>query len=87
MKALVIGATGYVGSHVARALASRGHAVTGFARSAQSVHALRQAGYATIVASLDNLPALDALVGSFDIVVTAAKMPFEAEAPIMRAIV
>ena len=86
MKALVIRAAGYVGSHVACALASRGHTVTGFARSAQSVHALRQAGYSTVVASLDNLPALDALGGLFDIVVTSAKMPFEAEAPIMRAI-
>src|SRR5580700_6471164 len=48
MNVLVVGATGYVGSAVAAALARHGHAVTGLARSAHAREALEARGYAVV---------------------------------------
>jgi nucleoside-diphosphate-sugar epimerase len=45
----VIGATGYIGTAIAKALAAGGHRVAGAARSAQSAQRLREAGIATAV--------------------------------------
>ena len=87
VNALLIGATGYVGSHVAKALRARGHIVTGSARSADNARALRETDFSSAVVDFDDLPALGALAGSFEIVVMASKMPFEREAVIMEAIV
>lgn len=87
MKILIIGATGYVGSAVARAFAARGANVYGLARSDGNRLALVDAGVVPVVGSLDDLPALTHLVGSFDTVVMAAMVPFEAEAPIMQALI
>jgi nucleoside-diphosphate-sugar epimerase len=48
----VIGATGYVGSAIAKALGARGHRVVGAARSAQSAERLREAGTAAAVSDV-----------------------------------
>src|SRR6185312_7268148 len=44
MKVLVTGATGYLGAVAAEALATRGHQVSGLARSERSANALRERG-------------------------------------------
>ena len=44
MKVLVTGATGYLGSVAAEALATRGHQVSGLARSERSANTLRERG-------------------------------------------
>ncbi len=44
MKVLVTGATGYLGAVAADTLATRGHQVSGLARSVRSASALRQRG-------------------------------------------
>lgn len=87
MEALVIGATGYVGSHVARALRERGHEVTGFARTEANGQSLAEEGFAVASGDLDDLPGLATLAGAFDIVVMAAMVPFETELDVMRALV
>jgi NAD(P)-dependent dehydrogenase (short-subunit alcohol dehydrogenase family) len=48
MKILITGATGFIGSAVARALLARDHEVLGLARSTRSAAALQQAGIAPV---------------------------------------
>jgi nucleoside-diphosphate-sugar epimerase len=48
MRILITGATGYIGSAVARALLARDHEVLGLARSTRSAAALQQAGIAPV---------------------------------------
>jgi nucleoside-diphosphate-sugar epimerase len=87
MTALILGATGYVGSHVAAALIARGHEVTGVARSAANEKLLAKRGVAAVSASFDDLSRLASLAAGFDIVVMCAMMPFEAELPLMNALI
>jgi nucleoside-diphosphate-sugar epimerase len=86
MRAFLIGATGYVGSHVANALAAHGHEVSGLARSTDNVEVLERAGVAAVEGSLDDLSALASVAGGFDIVVMAAMIPVEHERPLMTAL-
>lgn len=87
MHALVIGATGYVGSHVAAALQMRGHRVTGFARNEKNVSALGEAGFGAVQGSIDDLDHLRAVVGDHEIVVMAGMVPFDVEIDLMTAMV
>lgn len=87
MKVLVIGATGYVGSHVAKAMRKRGHTVIGLARNDANVGTLQAEGFASVKGSLDDLAALEQAVGDFEIVVMAAMVPFDQEQDIMDCIV
>ena len=86
MKSLVIGGTGYVGSHIAKALRDRGHDVDGFARNAANEKALSRAGFGFARGSLENLPQLMQTVGEYDIVAMAAMVPFNVELALMGAI-
>ena len=86
MRALVIGATGYVGSHIAHALRERGLDVSGFARNAVNEKALQDAGFGFDRGTLENLPALMQMVGKYDVVVMAAMVPFNVELALMGAI-
>jgi nucleoside-diphosphate-sugar epimerase len=52
MQVYVIGATGYVGSAIARALVAGGHRVVGAARAARSAERLREAGIAAAVSDV-----------------------------------
>ena len=83
----MIGATGYVGSHVARAMRDRGHAVTGFARTDANRQALADGGFGAALGNLDDLAGLATLAGDFDVVVMAAMVPFDSEMDVMRALV
>lgn len=52
MRVYLIGATGYVGSAIAKTLAAGGHHVVGAARAAQSAERLREAGIAAAVSDI-----------------------------------
>ena len=53
MNILVIGATGFVGGHLARHLARAGHTVTGLARTDTGADSLRQEGISVLTGDLD----------------------------------
>ena len=82
MKTFVIGATGYVGSAVARAFKARGHSVTGLARNDAAVALLMQAGVEPMSGTIDDEDFCARLAG-FDVIVMAAMIPFEQEMPFM----
>ncbi len=68
MRALVTGATGFVGGHVVEALAARGDAVTVLARSAARAAPLARFGVTVALGTLDDPPALAAAVGGAEVV-------------------
>lgn len=86
MKALVIGATGYVGSSVCRILRQRQLTVHGLARSDVNAAQLRQAGVIPELGNLGDLAGLCDLARDFDILVFAAQIPFENEGPVLDAL-
>ncbi len=80
MRALVTGATGFVGSHVAEALAARGDAVTVLARSGARAAPLARLGVTVALGSLEDPAALAAAARGQDVVfhlagLTAAASP------------
>ncbi|KQT04523.1 hypothetical protein ASG42_22975 [Rhizobium sp. Leaf391] len=87
MDVLVIGATGYIGSHIARSLRDRGHEVTGFARTDGNIATLHEAGFSAVSGSFDDLPALATLAADFEVVVMAAMPSFDHELEMMRVLV
>jgi nucleoside-diphosphate-sugar epimerase len=68
MKALVTGATGFVGSHLAEALVQRGDDVTALVRSPGKASLLAQLDVHRIAGDLDNTAALRAAVSGQDVV-------------------
>lgn len=68
MKALVTGATGFIGSHLAEALRSRGDEVTGLVRSPSKAAALDPLGVRLIQGDLDDPDALARAVEGQDVV-------------------
>jgi nucleoside-diphosphate-sugar epimerase len=68
VKALVTGATGFVGSHVVDVLAARGDAVVVLARSAERAAPLARPGVRVALGTLDDPAALAAAVAGTDVV-------------------
>jgi len=66
MKVLVIGATGYIGSALARAFGEDGHAVTGLARTAAAAARLASAGLASAPGDFRDPPSLARAVNAVD---------------------
>ncbi len=69
MRIFVTGATGYVGSYVARELLRRGHDVVGLARSAPAAEKLQRAGVHPVSGGLEDTAVLHEMVRDADAVV------------------
>lgn len=87
MKTIVIGATGYVGSAVARAFMARGHEIHGLARSAGNADTLRAMNVLPVAGTLDDRDQLGKMVRDFDTVVFCPMLDFEEERSAMETIV
>jgi nucleoside-diphosphate-sugar epimerase len=87
MKILVMGATGYVGSHVAKAFRARGHDVAGLSRNVAGQEKLAALNVGVVNGSLDDVDALPGMVAGQDVVVMAAMVPFETELMLMQGLV
>jgi nucleoside-diphosphate-sugar epimerase len=68
MKALVTGATGFVGSHLAEALRAEGHEVTALVRSPAKAAALGPLGVRAVAGDLDDPASLARAVEGLDVV-------------------
>ncbi len=86
MRALVTGATGFVGSHLVEALRRRGDEVTVLARSAKKAEALASLGMRVIAGDLHDQPALRCAVEGQDVVFhVAGTVAARNEAEFLRA--
>jgi nucleoside-diphosphate-sugar epimerase len=86
MKALVTGATGFVGSHLVEALLQAGWTVTALARSPEKAAALAERGVVTVAGDLHRDFALDQAVANQDIVYhVAGVVAARSEADFMHA--
>ncbi|WP_051790859.1 NAD-dependent epimerase/dehydratase family protein [Amycolatopsis jejuensis] len=85
-RAMVIGATGYVGSRLAQTFLGRGYQVAGLARSEQSAAVLRSRGIEPVPGDLTDPGALGALLQPYDVIAFSAMMPFVAEHETVGAI-
>ncbi|SEJ95404.1 Nucleoside-diphosphate-sugar epimerase [Sphingobium sp. AP50] len=87
MRVFIIGATGFVGSAVARVFKAAGHDVFGLARNSSNETVLQAAGVTAVRGDVADLTGLAALVKPFDVIVMAGMIPFDDEAPLMQALV
>jgi nucleoside-diphosphate-sugar epimerase len=86
MKALVTGATGFVGSHLAETLRRRGHQVTALARSSRKAEALTSEDVRVVAGDLHDVAALDRAAAGQDIIYhVAGVVAARDEADFMRA--
>jgi nucleoside-diphosphate-sugar epimerase len=86
MRALVTGATGFVGSHLVEALRRRGHEVTALARSPRKAEALTSQGARVVAGDLYDAAALDRAAAGQDIVYhVAGVVAARDEAEFLRA--
>jgi nucleoside-diphosphate-sugar epimerase len=84
MKTIIFGATGYVGLHVARHLATQGHDVHGFARSDDAAVQLRNRGITPVIGDLADDASIPAMIADFDAVIWAAQLMLEDEERVTR---
>jgi nucleoside-diphosphate-sugar epimerase len=84
VRALVTGATGFVGSHVAEALARRGDAVSVLARSAERAAPLAPLGVRVALGTLDDEAALAAAARDAEVVYHLAGLTAGTEADLQR---
>jgi nucleoside-diphosphate-sugar epimerase len=86
MRALVTGATGFVGSHLVEALRRRGDEVTALARSPDKAATLAPLGVKVVPGDLHDFPALERAVKSQDVVFhVAGVVAARSEAEFTRA--
>ena len=85
MKILLLGATGYIGKHVAARLIAAGHSVTGFIRNTRSADSLEAAGITTLHGDLSDDAQLTSLGHDHDAIVWAAQLMLEDEQRVVSA--
>ena len=87
MRVLVTGATGYLGSAIARAIAADGRAVVGTARTAEAAESLRSSGHAAVMADLADPASIAAAGEGCSAIVHAAAINGPERAATDRAVV
>jgi nucleoside-diphosphate-sugar epimerase len=87
MKALVIGATGYVGSAVARNFKAHGHDVHGLARNDDNRARLEAAGVTPVEGDLNDITHVAALSMRFDLTILAGLGERNGEAAVVAAFI
>lgn len=87
MKTLIIGATGYVGSAIAKDIRARGHEPWGLSRSDANRQKLEATGVSSIDGTLDNMPRLQEQVRDFETIIFVPMIPFEDEAKILSGLI
>jgi nucleoside-diphosphate-sugar epimerase len=87
MKALVIGATGYVGSAAARNFRSHGYETFGLARSTRNIADLEAAGVESVQGDLNDLSGVATLAKGFDLTVLAGLGERTEEAAAVAALI
>lgn len=86
MRVFVVGATGYLGSHVCGRLVEAGHEVVGFARNQDGAAKVEKLGAIPFVGSLDDdLPAVVDRAGDADATVFAAQLLQDQENAVVGA--
>ncbi|WP_084355832.1 NAD-dependent epimerase/dehydratase family protein [Novosphingobium lentum] len=86
MNTFVIGANGYLGSHVAAELKAHGHAVSGLARSGELAAQLATRGVTPFPGLLTEPATLERIAREFDGIVFAPVVPFEEEGPALATL-
>lgn len=79
MRILVIGATGYLGSHIARHLTASGHQVSGLSRSSERDAALAADGVTAVRGDLTQQDGVIAMMREHDATVYAAQLMLQEE--------
>jgi nucleoside-diphosphate-sugar epimerase len=79
MRALVFGATGYVGGHVTARLAASGWLVTGFARDPAGAGRVAALGATPALGDVDDAPLIRRLARAHDVVIWAAQLMVDHE--------
>ena len=79
MNVFIIGATGHIGSHVAKLLAEQKHVITGFVRNKQSAKKLQALGYQTHQGDIENIADLAEAALAADATVFVPQLMLEEE--------
>lgn len=87
MRIFMIGATGYVGSAIARAFLAQGDEVYGLARTPEAAESLRNSQVTPVEGNLSDLSVLCETITAYDTVVFCPMLTFEEERRVMEALV
>jgi nucleoside-diphosphate-sugar epimerase len=74
MEVLIIGATGFIGSHVGRRLLADGHRVTGLTRSADKRATLAAAGFRCLIGDVEDPASAAEIADAADVIVFAPQL-------------
>jgi nucleoside-diphosphate-sugar epimerase len=87
MRIFIVGAGGYLGEALAKALLKAGHEVAALARDAAKAELFSRQGLQPVAGGLDDLAALAGQVGEMDAVVLAAAIAFDQEWPVAESLI
>jgi hypothetical protein len=85
-RALLLGATGYLGRRVARVLIDAGCSVAALAREPGANAKIEQIGARPVLGSLEDLSSISAELTSADVIVVVGRMPYESEEPLVESL-
>jgi nucleoside-diphosphate-sugar epimerase len=87
MRVFIVGAGGYLGGALARALSEDGHPVAALARDEDRARAFAAQGLEPVMGDLAGLPDLRGVLAGFDAIILAAAIPFDQEWGVAEALI